>query len=427
MHEPVRADGIKKNHRKKTSRDDSSLIAIQNLESKISDEKIQLVLSDPNSGANDLSTTRAIKLLHNSLASQQASLSATNPRLSLITGNSAKNMADIQRMLDPDLTLVEYYIADDMLNTWVISPSDTAFFQQKVDRSELYHHIHSLVTAIVLRIDELEEIRSRSLYDLLIQPVAHKLNTKSVCIVPHLGLHHLPFHALKHEKGYFIEDHSIFYLPAASLLSFFRKEKAKALESVLVMANPDLGAPSYSLPFAEIEGQNVAKAFNTSKILSGKKASKQMLLQHIHEYDMVHLAVHGTFDPENPLQSKLLLAGSLDNNDSLQAAEVFNLDLSGLNVVTLSACDTSRSKITTADELLGFNRAFIAAGAQTVISSLWLVDDAGTSQLMTQFYQNLVRFNTIDAIRMSQLALIKSEKYKRPYYWAPFIVVGNYI
>ena len=140
------------------------------------------------------------------------------------------------------------------------------------------------------------------------------------------------------------------------------------------------------------------------------------------------LAAHGSFRADNPLFSGLALADGW-----LTTLDIFNLRLHA-SLVTLSACETGRSVVAGGDELLGLMRAFLYAGATSLVLSQWVVDDRSTARLMERFYTHLANGQSKGAaLRLAQLAFLgegSSEvvfpaAYSHPYFWAPFFLVGD--
>jgi len=135
------------------------------------------------------------------------------------------------------------------------------------------------------------------------------------------------------------------------------------------------------------------------------------------------LASHGTFDSKNPLDSALLLSKDSANDGRLTVGELYDLRLNA-DLVTLSACETALGKVAHGDDVVGFTRGFFYAGASSIVSSLWKVNDEATSLLMQEFYSNLPSANKRDALRQAQLKL-KAGEYSHPGYWAAFQLTGN--
>jgi CHAT domain-containing protein len=148
------------------------------------------------------------------------------------------------------------------------------------------------------------------------------------------------------------------------------------------------------------------------------------------QYRVIHIATHGLLDAERPQFTGLVLSliGNRNQDGFLRTDEVFNLRL-GSPLVMLSACETGLGKEKKGEGVMGLTRAFIYAGAPTVGVSLWSVADKSTAELMTEFYKRLLASDTTSAstsMREAQLAMITGKKYSAPFYWAPFVLVGDW-
>jgi len=138
---------------------------------------------------------------------------------------------------------------------------------------------------------------------------------------------------------------------------------------------------------------------------------------------IIHIATHGHSRLDAPNFSYVLLAGG-----QLNAIDAFSLDLKGCELVTLSGCETGLALSGGGDEQLGLGRAFLAAGAESLVMSLWSVEDNATNELMQIFYQRLLDGDTkIQALRSAQCSLLQrtSTNYPHPYFWAAFRLVGD--
>jgi CHAT domain-containing protein len=148
------------------------------------------------------------------------------------------------------------------------------------------------------------------------------------------------------------------------------------------------------------------------------------------KYRVIHIATHGLLDAERPQFTGVVLSliGNKSQDGFLRTDEVFNLRL-GAPLVMLSACETGLGKEKRGEGVMGLTRAFIYAGAPTVGVSLWSVADKSTAELMTEFYKRLFSSDTASAsasLRDAQLAMINGKKYSAPFFWAPFVLVGDW-
>jgi tetratricopeptide (TPR) repeat protein len=257
----------------------------------------------------------------------------------------------------------------------------------------------------------------RDLFERLVAPLAATLaGFPDLIVVPHGPLHYLPFQALHDGRAFLLERHAISYLPGASLLRYIAP--TRSTEHVRLALGYSSGG---QLPHAAAEARAVAAILGGQAYVE-EQATLERLRATIGACDVVHLATHGDFRPDNPLFSGLALADGW-----LTALEMFDLRLNA-SLVTLSACQTGRSLVGGGDELLGLMRALLYAGAASLLLSLWTVEDRSTAELMGHVYRRLASGRSKRAaLREAQLCLLNetSAPYAHPYYWAPFFLVGD--
>jgi CHAT domain-containing protein len=269
----------------------------------------------------------------------------------------------------------------------------------------------------------------RQLYRMVLEPLEETITAHSrLVVVPHGPLHYLPFHALFDGEGYLIGRHEVSYLPAGSFLRYCSEakpaEERPADVDFMIVGNSYGGRLSYTLQ----EAQAVARLWGKTPLIE-EEATLDRVQREAPGCRGIHLAAHGSFRADNPLFSGLALADGW-----LTTLDIFNLRLRA-SLITLSACETGRSVVKGGDELLGLMRAFLYAGAASLVLSQWAVDDRSTALLMELFYMGLVDGNPKGkALRSAQLALIQGETqaggsisdgYAHPYYWAPFFLAGD--
>ena len=171
-----------------------------------------------------------------------------------------------------------------------------------------------------------------------------------------------------------------------------------------------------------VEAEQVARQLKEThahlQVCVGAQATVQQVKADMADCDILHFACHGLFRHDNPLFSSLQL-----HDDKLTAADAVRLKLNGA-LVTLGACESGRSEVIAGDEMLGLPRAFLGAGASSVLVSLWLVHDETTAAFMQSWYAHIQQGQPrAQALRAVQRA-IKSQR-PHPYYWAPFVLMGQ--
>lgn len=267
------------------------------------------------------------------------------------------------------------------------------------------------------------------LYDLLLKPVAHALETcEHLTIVPYGMLHYLPFHCLFDGVQFLIERLNVSYLPAAALHDICHQRgkrvqaRGRHLQDSLVMGLSDGGR----LAFAKQEAEAVARQLGAPCYLD-EAATTSLLRQAGAHSSVVHIAAHGLSRLDAPNFSYIKLA-----DRQLSTIEVFNLDLSSCSLVTLSACETGRAVVGGVDEVIGLGRGFLYAGAASLLPTLWKVDDASSAELMEMFYQALLSdFTKAAALAGAQRAFLARSRtsirpYRvHPYFWGGFHLIGD--
>ena len=154
-------------------------------------------------------------------------------------------------------------------------------------------------------------------------------------------------------------------------------------------------------------------------VLVGEQASRAAVRDQVGDVDVVHLACHGQFRPDNPLFSALRLGDGW-----LTVRDAYELDLDG-KLVTLSACETGASAVAPGDELIGLVRGFFSAGAPSLLVSMWTVDDAATASLMADVYGRLRAGDSpAAALRSAQCRALR--EHPHPFFWAPFTSFGRW-
>ena len=154
-------------------------------------------------------------------------------------------------------------------------------------------------------------------------------------------------------------------------------------------------------------------------------ATEQQLKAHSEESNLFVFSCHGEFDPLNPLFSALLLASDEGNDGRLEAHEIFELEINAY-LVAMSACETGLAKIGVGDDVVGLSRSFIYAGAASLLSSLWKVDDLATAILVKRFFRNLKKgFSRAQALQKAQL-FVRENINDHPVFWGAFGITGDF-
>ncbi|HZR99364.1 MAG TPA: CHAT domain-containing tetratricopeptide repeat protein [Chloroflexota bacterium] len=326
----------------------------------------------------------------------------------------------VQAALDGDTTLLSYFVTETETLVFVVGRDSFRAAKLPVGAAELRTAIEAFRT-----FDNPADVRPASLDQLagwLLAPIRDQLTTRTVAIVPHGILHYLPFAALPDGTGNFGDRHTLFTLPSASTLPLFLAKRQGPARHVLALAQREApGLPM--LRFVDVEAEHVAALYG-DQARTGRAATLAALQAPAEGPRVLHLVAHGELNPVRPLFSRLYLANDATHDGILDVATVYGLDLRGTDLVVLSACETTLGPQSRGDDLIGLSRAFLAAGAPTVIASLWTVPDEATATLMAAFYAHLrAGANKAAALQAAQAAV--RAQYPHPYFWAGFILTGD--
>ena len=297
----------------------------------------------------------------------------------------------------------------------------------------------------LLRNRQTDTVLAQALFHELLSPIPGYRNKLSIIVVPDGGLHLLPFSALMDQGRYTIRSHAFSTAPSATVLYILRSRNhvtvsgqrsylgvaawsqlAESRSPILRVMEDLQAAKLPSLPESSVEVEAIARLLQgPSTLLLGAQATETNFKNlPLAEYRVVHLALHGYADPEYPDRSALVFAPQEKPIDDglLQVREIRRLHLNA-RLVTLSACDTGIGPVGEAG-VANLTNAFIEAGADTVVSTLWELEDQPTTQLMTEFYTRLAQHQNIEqALREAQLQFLQAGL--APYYWASFEIVGD--
>ncbi len=259
---------------------------------------------------------------------------------------------------------------------------------------------------------------ARQLAQVLIDPLLEQLEgVDELILVPHGALHRLPFASLELEQGLLIDRFALSQQP--SLAFWLRSREQQAVEGPgRAWCNP----PGAELDFAVLECQAARASWPGLRILQDDAASRKAVLEDSVARAIRHFSCHGLHDPQSPAASGLLL-GEGEEVRLLDATTISALELP-TELVALSACDTGLGRTVSGDEVAGLPRAFALAGARSVFSSLWKVDDLSTAVLVKHFYRNLAAGQSrAEALRQAQRT-VRDELNPHPVYWAAFTLCG---
>jgi len=351
--------------------------------------------------------------------------------------------------LEGDCAYLEYVVSKDHVYLFVLTRGKSTakleinFYPLPVTPKELGQKVDRFHDRLANQHPDYPD-DARDLYSLLVAPAAdHLKGVDTLYIIPDGFLWNLPFQALMSSSDRFLlEDHAISYAPSLSVLrEMSTKESGRRnANSLIAFGNPVIGKDEQRqvdlcpLPEAENEVGSIAKTagLEARRVFIGRDASEKTFKTLAPGFSVIHLATHGVLDNRNPLYSHLLLTrteGDVENDGLLEAREIMDMRLDA-DLAVLSACDTANGKIAPGEGVIGMSWAFFVAGCRSMLVSQWKVNSSSTSQLMVNLYNqpDLVRNKSggtnARALRVAALQLMKDDRYRHPFFWAGFVLVG---
>ncbi|MBB6144397.1 CHAT domain-containing protein [Silvibacterium bohemicum] len=375
----------------------------------------------------------------------QEELQLDDSSLAGATARRPMAVRDIQRHLGPDELLLEYVLDDSQSSVLAITSRSLTRYALP-SRKVLASLIAQYRRSIHSRKSDPE--LAGMLFTGLLGPVKEYAEHRSVIVVPDGVINLVPFAALMDERTYLVESHNFSVSPSATVLCLLRDREPSTLADryqyvgVAAWTGENEQGPRVTgllraislpqmrqlqpLPQTKKEVETIAGDFPAPRTLLLGPAATESTFKALplDQYRVLHLALHGYADVEYPDRSALVFAPQKDGHDDglLEVREVRNLHLKA-RLVTLSACNTGVGPVGEVD-VADLGHAFIEAGAETVVSALWELDDQSTTQLMTSFYKNLASHQTkTEALKQAQVQMMQSGL--APYYWASFEIVGD--
>ncbi len=372
-------------------------------------------------------------------------IAALVQQLTRTTGDETLNpellrgLQDNLKKLGQDAVLLYPLILEDRLELILVTPYAPPIRRPvPVKREELNRAIAEFRSTLTEPRKRLSlkpaQTAGQQLYNWLIQPIEAALqeaNTKTIIYAPDGQLRYIPLAALYDGNQWLVQKYRINNITALSLTNFDQQPQAlKILAGAFSQGNYSfqVGDRTFNfggLPYAGQEVENLAATLPSTTQLLNQDFSENETLARMSDYSILHLATHAAFVTGKPEDSFILFG----NGDRATLLDVETWPLTNTDLVVLSACETAvGGQLGNGEEILGFGYLMQQAGARAALASLWTVDDGGTQALMNAFYATLKTNNTTkaEALQQAQIALITgSNNLSHPYYWAPFILIGN--
>lgn len=424
----------------------------------------------------------------------QAEIRRTSPNFAALTSPEPLDLPLIQASLDPDSVLLEYFVGTENSFLFLITDKDLSIFQ--IPKQQIVDDLaRRALGAVKARGTEvkIETLRQRNeriaradrdaitylnrLGDVLLKPVAARLEKKRLLIVSSGILQYLPFGALMNpasgaggSRKHLIETNEVVSLPSASIIPLLRRKPAETSPSrnlIAVFADPVFSNddPRVSSNEESKKDETALAVMNAPKLISPRLRSDFSRLRftrteaeaiatltpdsdvflamdfaanveaatgdNLRRSRYIHLATHGVVNSDFPELSGIVLSlfdqSGRPRDGFLRLHDVYNLQIAA-DLVVLSACETGLGKDIKGEGIVGLTRGFMYAGAPRVMASLWRVEDRATADLMRRFYQRMFREGLAPAaaLRDAQVSMLKERSTRQPFFWAGFTLQGEW-
>lgn len=396
----------------------------------------------------------------------QRAIRSASERFESLRSPHALPMSEIRELLDSETTLLSYDLGENRSHLFFVTQDSLEVFdlppRAVIENAAIaYWHGVSVVRPEVLR----QQIRdvAEHLVEILLAPVSTRLQSQRLIVLGDGVLHYLPFAALpfsfSDDPDQRLVDHfEIVHLPSIGVIELLRRRAANRPQlepSIAILADPffgqnaalpipsqaaSAGPPRLSgeafdqLPYTRIEAKTILEKLGDSHrlVAMGREATTSLVKSgRLEPFSIVHFATHGLIDETNPRLSGIALATADEEERPLDGflslSEIYELELQA-DLVVLSACRTALGRHVRGVGILGLARGFFYAGASRLLVSLWDVDDEATAVLMDHFYDALLvdRLPPPAALRKAQLSLKSDPQWSNPYYWAGFVLQGDF-
>jgi CHAT domain-containing protein len=333
--------------------------------------------------------------------------------------------------VDPTAAVIYPIILPERLAVILSLPEQPLrYYQTELPQSEVERILEELLQSLNPAFSNKERLRLfQQVYNWLIQPAETELvasGVKTLVFVLDGTLRNLPMAALYDGQQYLVEKYSIALSPGLQLLEArsLIREQLKVLMGGLTEARQGFSP----LPAVESELKQIASEL-PSEVLLNQEFIKTRLEQQINAvaFPIIHLATHGQFSSKAEETFLLTWDGRVNVKDLDQLLQSRNEEnINPIELLVLSACQTATGDKQAALGLAGFA---VRSGARSTLATLWSVRDESTAELMGKFYQELpqTQVSKAEALRQAQLVLLHNPNYEHPFYWAPFVLIGNWL
>ena len=336
------------------------------------------------------------------------------------------DLPKLQKQLGSDKVLIEYVEFDEEISVFIITNQDIFYIEKLVNNDEITKLLEGLhfqfgafrfgknnLSNFAVELKKRADFYLKKLHEKLVKPLERFLENRNLIVIPIGKLHYVPFSALHDYECYLIEKREVSTAPSALVFQICFSAPQSKLKNALF-----IGYADEKIPLVNEEIKTLSNIFDKKVALTNEDATFANFKKNAEKFEILHITCHGEFRQDNPMFSSLRLSDGW-----ITVRDVCSMKLNAA-LVTLSACETGLNLLLPGEELIGLSRGFLSAGANTLLLSLWNVNDEATQNLMKYFYTELKKGRSYsESLRASQINFIKQNAH--PYYWSPFVIIGK--
>jgi CHAT domain-containing protein len=351
------------------------------------------------------------------------------PEVAELFETKPTDIAQLRQNIAPDTLVIQPVPLRDKIALFLLTKDKLTVIESKTKADEFNQLVNKYRNQLADRKNADYIYTSSQLYDILIRPIEQEIKTnspKNLAIIATDQLRYIPFESLYDSKTekYLLQKYPISYLTRISTANI-PNSPAKTTKNLqaLALANPK--PTNQELKGTEKEAENLLKIFPQSETYLGEKATLDTFKTQASRFSILHLGTHGCFElagcPNLKMQANTILFA---NNQQYNIADAALLGLKNTELITLSACQTAKEANANGQEISGLAYVLERAGAKSSIASLWNAEDNTSAEIMTEFYQNLQKGMTkSEAMQKAKLSQIETNPH--PFFWSPFILIGD--
>ena len=351
-----------------------------------------------------------------------------------ITGTrslSKEQVEELRHQLPPDVAVLSFFVRASQVSAFLITQQSIRYLPLSLNAAELYRTAQQLRVALTNPYNDFYREPAQKLFRKGLAPVIKELaaSTRIIVYSPDGILSRIPLEVLMDGERFLGERYAVYRVPSLRYVSSIAGVKAKPAQAGVSCVDPEVY--NARLPFQRETAETLQELYGRKVVaLSGSQCSESRLAGAIRENTdsaFLHVGAHGNFYPDTAMNSAIWLSSEDGGGEGhpWNARAMATVDMSHLDLVTLSSCEAGLTDPGKQRDVFGIARALFFAGARAIVAPLWAVHDQGTAELMQNFYQ---AYSTgtpaVLSLQQAQKKLLETSEYRHPYYWAAFILTG---